>query len=105
MCDWAVERKRDTGDPPRGSLLSPEGQHHRQHRVCRLGHLFALDRCGWIDVLGTRDRALSDEGAVPDSPIDGDGPMALAPSLVPRVQVVAMSQGDHRGAEEFGILR
>src|SRR6266511_3831527 len=78
MCDWVVERRRDTGAVPPGSFLPSKGQHHRQHRVRRLGHLFALDGRGWIHVLGTGDRALPDEGAVPDPPIDGDGSMPLA---------------------------
>ena len=62
-----------------------------------------MNGAGRVDVLGADRTAFTYEGAVPNAIVRSDDLLALVATLVTRIHVVALSQGDRRGPEKIRI--
>src|SRR5207245_1940614 len=86
--------RRRSPRPPREKRLEPVG---------RARELVLLDGSRRVYVLGARLRALAHEGALPHAVVLGEDLQPLPRSLVTGVHVVALGEGDGRGADEAGL--
>src|SRR5262245_26761652 len=73
------------------------------HPVERGAQLVALDGPGRIDVLRTDPGALPHEGTTPDPGVVGEDLHPLRGSLVARIQVVALGEGDGGRSDELRV--
>src|SRR2546426_12709486 len=89
------------GDTDRSS---PAPQHqHALVPVDRAGQLGTLYGARRIDVLRTRDRAVTHERAVPHPVHAAQDRFPLGTALIPRIEVIALGQRDCRRSEEAGL--
>src|SRR6266567_3506001 len=83
--------------------FSASWQQERFEPLDGCGQLVLLYRAGWVHVLGTNLGALAHEGTSPNALMLGKDVHALMRALVTRIHVVALGQGDSRGADKYRI--
>src|SRR5688572_18231012 len=81
-------------------LLGASWEHKGLHPFQGGSQLVLLNRAGGVDMFGTDLRTFADEGASPYSVVLRKNIKAFPLSLVTRIHVVPLSQGDGRGSAE-----
>src|SRR5688572_29832493 len=104
---WTCAGAANAGESPyrwvSSSVAASLWHDKRLRPIHRRGELIALNRAGWVYMLGADFRALTHECASPDPLVLRENFESFRRPLVARVEIVALREGDGRGPDEVWI--